>query len=679
MTFDIAKDAIDYVLTHQENFSSDSVIWQFTGGEPLLEIELMDEICDYIKVRTYELEHIWFNNYRISVGSNGLLYDDPRVQNFIHKNAKHISFGISIDGTKEKHDSQRIFPNGQGSYDEIMKRFPLWKEQSQILHTKATVSHDDLRMVKDSILHLWEIGIKDVIINCVFEDIWHDGDDHLLEQQLKELADTMIEKNMYQEYDTAFFERYIGLPLDPVIENNNWCGSGKMFAVSAQGLFYPCMRFAQYSLENRKEINTGNTQDGINLNRLRPFLSLNRTAQSPQECIDCEIASGCAWCQGYNYDRADTDTIFQRSTSICKMHKARVRANNYFWNQLDKIVPPPKNDTRIMKLQQRKGMQTLLLLPYADVSLFCHYPPPDTQQLPKETMSIETLKKVVYYALTHNLSINVILGKDPLSEEFLKELNQCSHLFLRPISTIDENDSESLFIYDFENDLWNDSLKGNFLILRINRENLPQLPEWLKQHSFAFDRISLIIKDLTGATENDFATYQTVLHSIATWLPEREEQKPLELSFLTDRLTLTEPNHCDAGIKHLTVAPDGGFYLCPGFYHQGLPKITDIAESLKTHEIPIKNKQLLQLDHAPICETCDAYHCKRCIFLNKQTTLEINTPSRQQCVYSHLERNVSQTLIEPLFLQDDVSISEIDYLDPFDKLITKNNPFIQEN
>ena len=46
------------------------------------------------------------------------------------------------------------------------------------------------------------------------------------------------------------------------------------------------------------------------------------------------MAEGCAWCQGENYDAADTPTIYQRSTAICLMHKARVRANNYYWNKL---------------------------------------------------------------------------------------------------------------------------------------------------------------------------------------------------------------------------------------------------------------------------------------------------------------------------------------------------------
>ena len=63
-------------------------------------------------------------------------------------------------------------------------------------------------------------------------------------------------------------------------------------------------------------------------------MALDRSTQSPRECMECEVASGCAWCQGENYDAADTPTIYQRSTAICKMHKAQVRANNYYWNKL---------------------------------------------------------------------------------------------------------------------------------------------------------------------------------------------------------------------------------------------------------------------------------------------------------------------------------------------------------
>ena len=35
-----------------------------------------------------------------------------------------------------------------------------------------------------------------------------------------------------------------------------------------------------------------------------------------------------------NYDAAEIPTLYQRATAICKMHKAQVRANNYYWNKL---------------------------------------------------------------------------------------------------------------------------------------------------------------------------------------------------------------------------------------------------------------------------------------------------------------------------------------------------------
>ena len=122
--------------------------------------------------------------------------------------------------------------------------------------------------------------------------------------------------------------------MDYHLDNQNWCGAGMMLAVDAAGNFYPCTRFAAYSLRSKNPIIIGNVRDGINDNLLRPFLSLDRFSQSSQKCLECDVASGCAWCQGENYDAADSPTIFQRSTAICKMHKARVRANNYYWNKL---------------------------------------------------------------------------------------------------------------------------------------------------------------------------------------------------------------------------------------------------------------------------------------------------------------------------------------------------------
>lgn len=337
MSWETAKAAIDYVLDREEEFPQESVVWDFIGGEPFLEIDLIDRICDYIKTELYRRDHHWFDSYRFSFSTNGINYDSEKVQRFICKNLSHLSIGITIDGTRRKHDLNRIWKGSgpeRGSYDDVVRNIPLWLEQFPGGGTKVTISSADIPYIKESVLHLYGLGIHEVNINVVFEDVWKEGDDRLFEAQLMELADAIIDGGWYESCSCSFFSENIGKPLDPELENQNWCGAGMMLSVDAAGNFYPCTRFAAYSLRSKKPLIIGNVRDGIDQDKLRPFLTLDRLTQSPQKCIDCEAASGCAWCQGENYDAADTDTIYQRSTAICLMHKARVRANNYYWNKL---------------------------------------------------------------------------------------------------------------------------------------------------------------------------------------------------------------------------------------------------------------------------------------------------------------------------------------------------------
>lgn len=335
MPWKVAKRAIDHILDCEADMKEDSVVWDFIGGEPFLEIDLIDRICDYLKTEMFVRNHHWFNSYRFSFSTNGINYHTDKVQRFIQNNHEHLSIGITIDGTERKHDLNRVYKgDGRGSYADVVRNIPLWLKQFPGAGTKVTISSDDIPYIKESVMHLYSLGIHEVNINCVFEDVWRKGDDLRFEEQLMQLADAIIDGGYYEDYACSFFSERLGKPLDCVTQNQNWCGAGRMLAVDAEGNFYPCTRFAQYSLRSKKAWIIGNIRDGIDKNKLRPFLTLDRCTQSPQKCIDCEVAEGCAWCQGENYDAADTPTIYQRSTAICLMHKARVRANNYYWNKL---------------------------------------------------------------------------------------------------------------------------------------------------------------------------------------------------------------------------------------------------------------------------------------------------------------------------------------------------------
>ena len=203
MSFDTAKAAVDYILARPEEFKEDSVVWDFIGGEPFLEVDLIDRICDYIKTEMFRLNHKWFNSYQFSFATNGINYDSDKVQNFIRKNKEHLSIGITIDGTRKKHDLNRIWKgNGpeRGSYDSVVRNIPLWLSQFPDAATKVTISSADIPYVCESVLHLYSLGIREVDINVVFENVWKEGDDISFEEQLIELADRIIEGKYYEEY-----------------------------------------------------------------------------------------------------------------------------------------------------------------------------------------------------------------------------------------------------------------------------------------------------------------------------------------------------------------------------------------------------------------------------------------------------------------------------------------------
>lgn len=53
-------------------------------------------------------------------------------------------------------------------------------------------------------MHLYSLGIHEVNINVVFEDVWKNGDDNLFEEQLMQLADAIIDNDYYKDYACSF-------------------------------------------------------------------------------------------------------------------------------------------------------------------------------------------------------------------------------------------------------------------------------------------------------------------------------------------------------------------------------------------------------------------------------------------------------------------------------------------
>jgi len=309
-------------------------------------------------------------------------------------------------------------------------------------------------------------------------------------------------------------------------------------------------------------------------------------------------------------------------------------------------------------------MQYLIVILDESANSFCYYPNPKRQ--PK-LLDLELLKKTIFFAQKEGLLVNFLVGETPLPKEYIETMDVINHILIAP-ENYSNSEIQDVLVLDYTEgkpviELFENSDKN--IILRIDRKQIPLLSEIVTSLKNRFLRINITIQGIDQFTDSDFELYKQELEKLSNIYCSYDCGR-IELNVLSDRLFLQKMNNCEAGVKHVTVAPNGRFYICPAFYYEDeTDSIGDVESGLA-----IKNPQLYDLAHAPLCRNCDAYQCKRCVWLNRKTTLEVNTPSHEQCVVAHLERNASRNLLAKIREYGDfmrgTDIKELDYSDPFE-------------
>ena len=354
MSFDVAKRFIDMLLDADESSNdyinpqnASGIVIEFIGGEPLLEIDLIDQITNYFIGEMIRRQHPWATRYRLSVCSNGILYFDERWQRYMKRHWNNFSFSISIDGCKELHDSCRVFPDGSGSYDIAIKGVRHFVDElGGFMGSKMTIAPGNVMHTSKAIRGLLDSGYKEIHLNCVYEEGWTVEHAKIFYAELKKAADYIIENGLFEDVYVSIFEQAFFRPKDPN-DCQNWCGgNGEMIACDWKGDIYPCIRYMESSLGcDQEPVIIGNVYDGIMVTDKQQkcvdcLRAIDRRSQSTDECFNCPIAEGCSWCTALNYQLFGTPD--KRATFICVMHKARALANAYFWNKGFRATGQPK-------------------------------------------------------------------------------------------------------------------------------------------------------------------------------------------------------------------------------------------------------------------------------------------------------------------------------------------------
>ncbi len=131
-------DIIDNIVTKYKNKNLDyynprNIRITIMGGEPLLRVN--KNIVEYTFNKVKE------RGYSIDIITNGVDLDSF-IEVLSQNCLDHIQ--ITLDGSKEIHDKRRIYPNGKGSFEQIIKNIDIALKNNIKIYLRVNVDNENL-------------------------------------------------------------------------------------------------------------------------------------------------------------------------------------------------------------------------------------------------------------------------------------------------------------------------------------------------------------------------------------------------------------------------------------------------------------------------------------------------------------------------------------------------------
>lgn len=248
MDLETGKKGIDFVLHASRHRTHCEV--DFFGGEPLLNFPVVKELVSYGKQAAAQKN----KTIKFTLTTNAVLLDDE-VRKFIK--TEDISVVLSLDGRREVNDQMRPYPDGKGSYTEIVSAVQDFIAEAPenspyavgtYYYVRGTFTHFNLDFDKD-VLHLADLGIKQISLEPVVASpgeayAFKEEDLGLIMDSYDRLGEKVLELRDKGE-DFNFFHFNVAIDQGPcLLKRLSGCGAGHEYvAISPEGDLYPCHQF----------------------------------------------------------------------------------------------------------------------------------------------------------------------------------------------------------------------------------------------------------------------------------------------------------------------------------------------------------------------------------------------------------------------------------------------------
>ncbi len=264
---------------------------KFTGGEPLLEADLVSSLIDYARAGTHEAGL----DLRTAVITNGTM-DNRRAWSIIMD--PHVNIAVSLDGRPETHDRYRYFADGKGSSETVMRTVHLLLDAGKIFKTVTVVRPQTVNTLADEVEYLRNLGIRHIDLSLDVWTPWNSKDIENLERSIV-LCSRLWTKGS-PHININWFDDKVTMLMDHTHISTRLCGFGKGdIAVSPSGNLYPCDRLITADGQRNPMRLPGKVMQG------RDFLfGPAKDIRIDFACHQCSFHSVCnTTCGALNYAR----------------------------------------------------------------------------------------------------------------------------------------------------------------------------------------------------------------------------------------------------------------------------------------------------------------------------------------------------------------------------------------
>ncbi len=228
-TTSITYETLDHIIKFIQSIvpSIDNTISITThGGEPLL---AFPQIQYFVK-QTKKI----FPNVRFNITTNATLLT-PEIIDFLTQNYNTIS--VSIDGTRDAHDKNRVFANSSGSYDCVIKNIKHLLKKHEQLQARMTINHSNYSFLSDGVIELIKMGFKEILpVPDIFSRNWTSEIFTALEQEFKKIIVYLKENCLESTVSISIIDH-----IESKTKNSLCDGGVTTFTINTDGKLYPCI------------------------------------------------------------------------------------------------------------------------------------------------------------------------------------------------------------------------------------------------------------------------------------------------------------------------------------------------------------------------------------------------------------------------------------------------------